>query len=368
MSRGKFKYSLRFSASTGSLTAFLLLCVLIHLFSRSASWVEKLYATGVYPHIGRALRCVFGRMPFSAGDIFYTVFGAWILFRLVRFFVWLFKKKITKQYLRKSMYTLVCTMAVVYILFNILWGLNYNRQGIAQQLQLNVSKKYSTQTLDSLTKALIAKVNANRRALGKNVDYPNDETLYNEAAQAYDSIAKKYSFLRYRTQSIKTPVYNALGAYLGYSGYYNPFTGEAQVNTVLPKFVLPYVACHEMAHQLGYATEDEANFTGYLAASSSGDALFKYSVYLDLYEYANFELWRRDSALAKNNYRMLDTLVKADLHELHTYLKAHENPAGTFVMKLYNQYLKTNKQPQGINTYNAVTAWLIAYERKYGEL
>jgi hypothetical protein len=265
-------------------------------------------------------------------------------------------------------FTIVLASSIVYILFNILWGLNYNRQGIAHQLQLTVSKKYSTQTLDSLTKNLIAKVNANRLALGKAAQYPNSSALYNEALQAYGNVEKKYPFLHYQIKSIKTPIYNALGAYLGYSGYYNPFTGEAQVNTVLPKFVLPYVTCHEMAHQLGYATEDEANFTGYLAASSSGSALFKYSVYLDLYEYANFELWYRDSSLAKNNYRALDTLVKTDLHELRNYLKAHENPAGTFVMKIYNQYLKANKQPQGINTYNAVTAWLIAYERKYGQL
>jgi len=346
----------------------LLICLLIHIFSRSASWVEKLYATGIYPYIGKSLRFVFGSIPFSVGDVFYTIFGMWILYRFIRFFTKLFRRKFTKQYFQSSVFTLLFTGCIIYILFNVLWGLNYNRQGIAHQLQLDVSKKYSTQTLDSLTKNLIAKVNANRLSLGKEALYPNSATLYKEAIAAYDRVEKKYSFLHYETKSVKTPIYNALGAYLGYSGYYNPFTGEAQVNTVLPKFVLPYVTCHEMAHQLGYATEDEANFVGYLAASSSDDALFKYSVYLDLYEYANFELWRRDSSLAKNNYRALDTLVKTDLHYLRNYLKAHENPAGTWVMKLYNQYLKANKQPQGINTYNAVTAWLIAYERKYGEL
>jgi hypothetical protein len=351
-----------------ALFVLLALCIIIHIFSYDTSLVEKAYATGVYPYIGKSLRFISGEFSFSVGDIFYTVFGAWMLYGIIRFFIKLFRRKITRQYLRSAVFTMVFTGSIIYILFNVLWGLNYNRQGIAQQLQLNVSQKYSTQTLDLLTKNLIAKVNANRLALGNNAPYPNSATLYSEAIQAYDSVEKTYPFLHYETKSIKTPVYNALGAYLGYSGYYNPFTGEAQVNTVLPKFVLPYVACHEMAHQIGYATEDEANFTSYLAASSSGDALFKYSAYLELYEYADLELWYRDSSLAKNNYHALDTLVKKDLHYLRDYLKAHENPVGTFVMKLYNQYLKANKQPQGINTYNAVTAWLIAYEKKYGQL
>ncbi len=58
-----------------------------------------------------------------------------------------------------------------------------------------------------------------------------------------------------------------LGNYLGFTGYYNPFTGEAQVNTTVPQFLLPNIALHEMGHQIGYAKEDEANFSAYLAAS-----------------------------------------------------------------------------------------------------
>jgi hypothetical protein len=74
-----------------------------------------------------------------------------------------------------------------------------------------------------------------------------------------------------------------LGNYVGFTGYYNPFTGEAQVNTTVPKFLQPFTASHEVAHQLGYAKEMEANFVGYLAASHSTDTLFRYSVYLDLF-------------------------------------------------------------------------------------
>jgi hypothetical protein len=35
---------------------------------------------------------------------------------------------------------------------------------------------------------------------------------------------------------------------------------------------------------------------------------------------------------------------------------------------LYGNYLKANNQPKGIETYNEVVSWLIAYRKKYGEL
>lgn len=350
------------------LVVLLALCITINLLSHSALLIEQYYATGIYPAIGRGLRFAFGDMPFSLGDILYTLTALFFLFRIIRFFCNLFKRKADKAYLIKCFYTITFAVLIVYFLFNILWGLNYNRKGIAYQLKLDVSEKYSTQQLDALTKDLVVKVNTNRVLLGKKVSYPNDKTLFNEAFQSYSNATIVYPFLHYAVPSIKVPVYNALGPFLGYTGYYNPFTGEAQVSTVLPRFALPYVTCHEMAHQLGYATEDEANFTGYLAAASSFDPLFRYSTYLDLYQYANYELFFRDSVLAKKNYQSLDTLVKADLHELRNFLKEHENPAGKLMTKLYNQYLKANQQPQGIETYSHVTAWLIAYKNKYGRL
>ena len=51
---------------------------------------------------------------------------------------------------------------------------------------------------------------------------------------------------------------------MGFSGYLNPFTNEAQVDILIPKYQLPTTASHEVAHQLGYAAENEANFIGIL--------------------------------------------------------------------------------------------------------
>jgi len=57
-------------------------------------------------------------------------------------------------------------------------------------------------------------------------------------------------------------------SYLGIGGVYFPFTGEANVNISMPHTSIPFTACHEMAHQIGFAREDEANFIAYIACKN----------------------------------------------------------------------------------------------------
>jgi hypothetical protein len=121
-----------------------------------------------------------------------------------------------------------------------------------------------------------------------------------------------------------------------------------------------------MGHQLGYAKENEANFIGFLAARSSPDAAFQYSVYLDLFLYSVRELYFRDSVLAKTFKGRLAPGVRDDLRELQRFNRKYANPLEPLIWKIYGRYLQANHQPHGIVTYSEVTAWLIAYAHKNG--
>ena len=163
-------------------------------------------------------------------------------------------------------------------------------------------------------------------------------------------------------------MYGLAGNYFGFTGYYNPFTGEAQVNTKVPKFILPYTTTHEIAHQLGYAKEEEANFVGYLTATSSTDTLFHYSAYLDLFVYANRQLFFVDSVAAKDFAKQLIPEVKADIKEWREFLRRHKNPLEPVIRWAYGNYLKANQQPKGMTSYDEVIADLIAFYKKYGRI
>jgi hypothetical protein len=191
--------------------------------------------------------------------------------------------------------------------------------------------------------------------------------LFDGAVHSYATLANQDPRFSYPLPSVKSSIFSIVGSYLGFSGYYNPFSGEAQVNTIVPLFSEPYTACHEIGHQLGYAKENEANFAGYLSARSSDDPAFRYSVYFDLYLYAARELYARDSTQLKPLKEQLRPGIRKDFRELQKFLDKYRNPLEPVISRLYGNYLKANRQPQGMHTYNEVIAWLIAYIKKNGE-
>ena len=344
----------------------------INIYSANPARVEDNYARGVYPLIGTVLRILFGWLPFSIGDILYGLLFAWLLWKMVQGIRTLIKKKIswksfTDGFIHKSLKVLTLFL-ILNIVFYGIWGINYKRRGIAAQLELKI-EKYSLQDLKDLNALLVQKVNGAKTSLLRTtIAYPSNSRLFEKSREAYDSLAGTYPFLRYKHNSIKSSIWGSLCNYLGIGGYYIPFTGEAQVNTTMPKFLLPFTTCHEMAHQLGYAKEMEANFVGYMAAVASPDTLFHYSVYLDLLMYSNRNLFRTDSAAARSFGKELIPEVKADIKEWRDFSLRHRNPAEPLFRWAYGKYLENNEQPQGMLSYDEVTGFLIAFYKKFGRI
>jgi hypothetical protein len=349
-----------------TLVILLAVAFIIKLFSLFPNAVERYYTHGLYRFTSAVQRALFGWIPFSIGDLFYGLAILFLLRKLIDLIKRLYRRKANREYWTKGARLALVIFCWIYISFNLLWGLNYNRHGIAAEMGLQV-KPYSRndlvaviQTISDRLYALDSTGRLNRETLYKK------RTLFKGAVNAYDSLTFHNKNISYSFQSVKPSLYSYLGNYLGFSGYYNPFSGEAQVNTTMPVFVLPFTTCHEIGHQLGYAKENEANFAGYLAAKSSADPAFRYSVYFDLYSYSWYYLYRQDSILAKQFTLALPVGVKKDYAELKDFLRRHRNPVEAVIDKLYGQYLKANEQPSGKLSYNEVIAWLIAYYKKYG--
>jgi len=345
-----------------------LLTLGIKLFSLNSFWVEQYYSKGVYPYIAKALRFLLGWLPFSLGDFAYGLAVCWLLYTLGRLVRILWKRELNRARLWRGLKKLTSIVLVIYVVFNLLWGLNYNRRGIAEQLQLSM-QRYTADDLKNINTLLLQKVNSYRLALQEQgTAYPNNKELFAKVKGAYTIAATRWPFLSYPPASLKPSIWSWLGNYTGFTGYYNPFSGEAQVNTLVPRFLLPFTSCHEVGHQLGYAKENEANFAGYLAAAASPDTLFRYSVYLDLFLYANRNLFMVDSAAANASRHLLVQPVKDDLLVWQQFANRHRSPAGPLVRWFYSLYLRSNQQPQGLLSYDAVTAFIIAYYKKYGEV
>jgi hypothetical protein len=279
----------------------------------------------------------------------------------------LFQKKLTRGYFVSALQQAIFFFLFVYVFFNLLWGLNYNRQGISSQLGIEV-KKYSLADLDTLATAIQQKLNdyAAKVTEAQRDSFARKRDLFREGKLVYQNAAKKYPFLAYHPASVKPSLFSYAGNYLGFQGYYNPFSGEAQVNTTVPRFIEPFVTAHEIAHQLGYGKENEANFVAFLACREVESPVYKYSLYFDLYNYAANEIYKRDTVLSKAFYKKLHPQVVKDIETLSRFYKAYKNPVEPIITWSYGHFLKANNQPGGKLTYNEVVAWLIAYYKKYG--
>lgn len=352
--------------------AFLLgFCIIIRLYSLSETRVENGYSSQFFPPFASVLRFFFGFLPFSIGDIVYGLIVGWIIVKLNSYFFYIYRNKTKLTPLKtakKYGYKFMVLGCCVYILFNIIWGINYNRKGIAWQIGLP-EMEYSTEELRQMNCILIDKINFSKQVLvNKKEVYPTNSELFKRVIAAYDKTTYLYPFLKYDHPSIKSSMWGKLGNYAGFTGYYNPFTGEAQLNTTVPKFLQPYIACHEVAHQLGYGKENEANFVGFLAAVSSEDTLFHYSVYLDMFAYSNRNLFATDSASAKLYRRELSPEVQKDIKEWIAFNKKHSSLLEPAYRWMYGKFLQSNQQPGGIKTYSEVTGFLIAYYKKHGRI
>jgi hypothetical protein len=341
--------------------------ILIKWASWYPGWVERNYSQGVYPVISKVQRFLFGWVSFSIGDLFYAFLIVIICYKVFKFFRLLFWGKLNRRYFVAALQQGIFIFLFLYVFFNLLWGLNYNRRGIAYQLDLDV-KQYSLADLDTLTTVIQNRANyyAGFVTEEQRDSFDTKNRLFKSAVEAFNEVAKKYSFLTYKPKSIKPSLFSYLGNYLGFQGYYNPFSGEGQVNTTVPRFLEPYVTTHEIAHQLGYGKENEANFVGFLACRAYNSNAFRYSVYYDMYRYALGEVYSRDTVLAKSFQQKAHPQVLKDQKEFRDFYRRYRNPIEPIIMWGYGQFLKANNQPAGKRSYNEVVAWLIAYYKKFG--
>ena len=350
------------------LILLLLVTILIKIFSLFPNAVERYYSEGIYPVISRIQRILTGWIPFSVGDILYFSAGLYLLLKSIRLVKRTIGKQIHKRYLLYVGKKVLCGALLVYIIFNLFWGLNYNRVGVARQLGLQ-REAVQIPDLVAVMEQIVGQINGLDSAARTHRGKLNKKRhLFEGSISAFQSLAKNNALFEYTRRSVKPSLYSYLGNYMGFTGYYNPFSGEAQVNTTVPVFIQPFVTCHEIGHQLGYAKESEANFAGYLSATSSDNPAFRYSAYFDLYLYGRRYVYLLDSAKGKQLDSLLNPGVKKDIRDLREFVTRHANPIEEFIDLVYGEYLKANDQPSGRVSYSEVIVWVIAYYKKYGKI
>ncbi|TAD85571.1 MAG: DUF3810 domain-containing protein [Bacteroidetes bacterium] len=329
--------------------------------------IEAWYSRGIYLWVSQAQRWLLGWLPFSVGDVIYACLCLWGFYKVFRIIWRMWQRTATKPVWLKNLKFSIQLLTGAYLWFHLAWGFNYHRLGSSHQLQL-LPNAYTLADVDTLTITLNQRLRllcADTASLAPLQQWSQTQMLQ-QGLLGYSRAAQTYPFLSYGVASVKPTLMGKAINYFGVLGYANPFTGEAQMNYTMPRFLWPYTLCHEMAHQLGYATEAEANLIGYLACKANGSKPFAYSVYAGLQGYALGDLYATDSILAAQRHAETPSFLTADRKKSSRFFKQFQNPFEPLIYGFYENYLKANNQPLGHKSYNFVVAWLIAYAKKYG--
>ena len=334
--------------------------LMLKLLTHYPQIVETYYSNLLYPFISKLLRLVFGWLPFSVGDLIYSM----ALIFMLRWLYEFIKKGFKQLRLKEDFIGIMVAASSIYFMFHLLWGLNYYRMPIEQRLNLN--SEYTTTALIEVTQKLIVRSNGLHSEISKDrsrrFEIPYDfKKISKKVTQGYTALSISYPFLAYGLPSQKQSLYSLPLTYMGFSGYLNPFTNEAQVNSKTPVNSMPLTLAHEQAHQLGYAAESEANFVAFLVTYNHKDPYFRYAAYTFALRYCLKDLYSRDKKTFEALTNNIHSGITKDFRNREKQWAQFENPLEPSFKLFYGGFLKANQQTQGIESYNQVVALVVNY-------
>lgn len=342
------------------ITILIIVLTIIQYALPAHSKVVVFYDNFIFHPFQSVRNIFFSIVPFSVGDLLYILACIALVYTVFKWTYYSFKFKKHKHDLGNSLLRTIIVLSCIYILFILGWGGNYYKPSLSAYWGLDKSGWHRDSTLEKFDRYLIGKLN--EYAPGYR---DKDFKVIDKDAQRY---FKTYTNSRTKNYGLKVKpsVFGYLMQHFGIQGYYNPWTGEAQVNRFLPSFMLPFVICHEMAHQAGIAAEDDANLLSYAVGMMPDDSVFRYSAYFNLWLYTHARLRKYDSATASEERKNLNPITLAHLDTLRAIRKRYRSDFSEYSGALYDGYLKLHHQKDGIESYNkvAITAWALEHKKK----
>ncbi len=301
--------------------------------------------------------------PFSVAELLYTV----IAVVAVAFIIGMVKAvrksshKIKELCLRLTAVALI--PAVLITGYNWLWALGYYAETFTEKSGL-ANDGVAVEDLKEVTilfaeKATELSTKVKRDEAGHFIE----KDFWKDTEGLYDSMEAEFPFLKNYELRPKPMIYSYLMSVIGFTGFYFPFTGEANVNAHFPAALQPVTIAHELAHQRRVAAEEEANFVGIAACLSSDKTVYQYSGALSGLTHLSNALYEADKDAWAEISANLSDEVLIDWRDSNEYWDKFESPVEEVATGVYDTYLKANDQELGIKSYGACVDLLVEYYR-----
>ena len=320
-------------------------------------------------------------IPFSLGEFILFISVPFAVFMLVKFILKIKRANYKLREFFKGLCRFAAFLCGFIIIFVFTLGVSYGAVPVYNNIGLE-RRLISADDLVYAMQILIEEANAE----AENINYIYDtgstkmpyglKELNKRLNQSYINLYEKYNFIKLINARAKPVIISEMLTRMHITGVYSFFTGEANININFPDYNLPFTAAHEMAHLMGIAREDEANFTAFLVCLYSDDSYIRYSGLVKMIEYLNSSLHHALASVGKYDAYLeitsrLSGVIINEIHAFRNFFDKYRNePIAQLSSAVNDAYLKAqssgrdeDERDLGVATYGLVRDLAAAYIR-----
>lgn len=182
-------------------------------------------------------------------------------------------------------------------------------------------------------------------------------------ADCYKVFSSKFGFPQSYVSVPKILATSPLVTYTHMAGIYCDYTGEININTNYPDYVVVSTVAHEMAHQRGVMPEDEANFVAWATLRESAFAYLRYAGALDAFTTVSSYLYKADADAYKEVRASLCNTAKNDLAAYSIFFDRYRDSKASKVTKSVNDAYLKSQGTQGTVAYDEATLLIVKYAK-----
>jgi len=340
----------------------LLTLLLRGLCSINPAVTEWFYSRGLFQLIRLIYDFTLGWLPIPSLYLALPLLFMLMTWTLVRYWR---KKAPLSQRLGRAFISLISLACAVFFLFHFLWGFNYFRLPLEEQMSLEKVEGDTTglkQEFDFMTQQLIEAraLIPDSAALGPN-HLPAD--VEKEVRYHLEEVMANYGFPilgRVRGRKLRP---KGLLMNMGATGIYIPLVLEGHLDAALPAATLPSTLAHEMAHGYGFGDEGSCNFWAYLACERSENPLVRYSGRFEYWIYVARQYRKVFPERYKNIRQRLPQGILSDIRLLNQTYRKYPGFFPKTSDYVYNQYLKSQGIKEGTLNYSRVVQLVISWRK-----